>query len=172
MKRVSRKPGGYKPSYKKKTISTDPYRARGGSAVAECESCRAVYRNKRWYAGAGASTAGTAVVERTVCPACLRIRDAFPSGIVTLRGGFVLLHKQDIMNLVRNEEERARGFNPLERIMSFRENGYGSVVITTTNEKLAQRIGRALKKAFHGDVDYRWSHEDKLVRVDWVREAA
>jgi len=172
MRAAARKPGGYKPSYKKKTITTGPYKARGGSAVSVCGSCRAVYRNKRWYAEAG--TGGTAAVARgvelTVCPACLKIRDDFPGGIVTLKGDYVLAHKQDIMHLVRNEEERARGFNPLERIMAFKENGYGSLVITTTNEKLAQRLGRALKKAFHGDVSYHWSHDDKLVRVEWVRD--
>jgi len=172
MRAAARKPGGYKPSYKKKTITTDPYKARGGSAVSVCGSCRAVYRNKRWYADekTGVTAAVARGVELTVCPACLKIRDDFPGGIVTLKGGYVLAHKQEIMHLVRNEEERARGFNPLERIMAFKENGYGSLVITTTNEKLAQRLGRALKKAFHGDVSYRWSHDDKLVRVEWLRD--
>lgn len=79
-------------------------------------------------------------------------------------------HKTGLMNLVRNEEERARGLNPLERVIAVKENGFGSIVISTTNEKLAQRIGRAIKKAFHGDVSYRWSHDNKLARVDWVRK--
>ena len=105
-----------------------------------------------------------------VCPACLKIRDNFPSGIVTLGGGYVLPHKRELLKLVKNEEDRARGFNPLERVMAIKENGHGSVIITTTNEKLAQRLGRAIKKAFHGEVSYRWSHDNKLVRVDWERE--
>ena len=66
---------------------------------------------------------------------------------------------------------RAGGFNPLERVMSIIENGYGNIVISTTNEKLAQRLGRAIKKAFHGDVTYQWSHDNKLARVEWVRAA-
>ena len=171
MRAAARKPGAYKPSYKKKSMSTDPYKARGGSAEAVCGSCRAVYRNKRWYAEPGAlgKAAAARISAQTVCPACLKIRDAFPGGIVTLKGDFVLAHKEDIMNLVRNEEQRARGFNPLERIMALREDGYGSMVVTTTNEKLAQRLGRALKKAFRGEVSYNWSHDDKLVRVEWVR---
>jgi len=78
----------------------------------------------------------------------------------------------ELLKLVKNEEHRARGFNPLERVMSVKENGHGSVIITTTNEKLAQRLGRAIKKAFHGDVRYHWSHDNKLVRVDWAREVA
>jgi hypothetical protein len=101
----------------------------------------------------------------------MKIRDNFPGGIVTLKGDYVLPHKQDLLNLIRNEEARARGFNPLERVMSVKENGFGNIVISTTNEKLAQRLGRAIKKAFHGDVTYQWSHDNKLARVDWVRAA-
>jgi hypothetical protein len=54
--------------------------------------------------------------------------------------------------------------------MTIKENGRGSIVISTTNEKLAQRLGRAIKKAFHGKLAYNWSHDNKLVRVDWMRE--
>ena len=162
----------YGTSYKKKIVTTDAYLSKGGQGAAVCEGCQAVYRNKRWYADEElfAASLKDPATTRTVCPACLKIRDDFPGGIVTLRGAYVLTHKQDILNLVRNEEERARGFNPLERVMTIRENGYGSIVVSTTNEKLAQRLGRAIKKAFHGDVSYRWSHDNKLVRVEWVRE--
>jgi hypothetical protein len=127
--------------------------------------------NKRWYATGdryeeAAKSAGAATV---VCPACLKIRDNFPGGIVTLKGDYVLPHKTDLLNLVRNEEERARGLNPLERVIAIKESGFGSIVISTTNEKLAQRLGRAIKKAFHGAVAYHWSHDNKLARVDWER---
>ncbi len=160
-------------SYKKKSATTDPYIPQGGRRkISICEGCRAVYMNKRWYAeGAAYGAAAKSITTvKVVCPACMKIRDNFPGGIVTLKGDYVLPHKQDLMNLIKNEEVRARGFNPLERVMSVKENGYGSIVISTTNEKLAQRLGRAIKKAFHGEVAYHWSHDNKLVRVDWVRE--
>jgi hypothetical protein len=128
--------------------------------------------NKRWYADGAIEKTKLTNPEagKVVCPACLKIRDNFPGGIVTLKGDYVLPHKQDLMKLIKNEEERARGLNPLERVMSVKENGYGSLVISTTNEKLAQRLGRAVKKAFHGEVAYKWSHDNKLVRVDWERD--
>jgi hypothetical protein len=161
----------YGTTYKKKILTTDAYLAKGSQGAAVCEGCQAVYRNKRWYVGPEIIKAGTVAV-KVVCPACLKIRDNFPGGIVTLSGDYVLPHKMELMKLVKNEEDRARGFNPLERVMTVKENGHGSVIITTTNEKLAQRLGRAIKKAFHGDVKYHWSHDNKLVRVDWVREVA
>ncbi len=163
----------YQLQYKKKTAESDTYLPRGASQVSVCEECHAVYRNKRWYTEVSVEEAikkypGTAL---TTCPACLKIRDNFPGGIVTLKGSYIVSHKQELLNLIRNEEDRARGFNPLERVMSVRENGFGKLVVATTNEKLAQRLGRAIKKAFHGEVSYNWSHENKLVRIEWERAA-
>jgi hypothetical protein len=164
----------YQLQYKKKTATSDMYMPRGAShSVSLCGQCHSVFRNKRWYADQNLyetmkKREGTL---ETVCPACLKIQDNFPGGILTLKGSYVSSHKQELLNLIRNEEERARGFNPLERIMSVHENGSGSMVVSTTNEKLAQRLGRAIKKAFHGEVSYNWSHENKLVRVDWERAA-
>ncbi len=173
MKAIANAKRGYKLSYKKKSATTDSYLPRGASrSLSMCGSCSAVYMNKRWYAGSSAAKAPTgAQTVMIVCPACLKIRDNFPGGIVTLKGDYVLAHKQDVINLIKNEEERARGFNPLERVMSIKENGHGGLVVNTTNEKLAQRLGRAFKKAFHGEVIYRWSHDNKLLRVEWERAA-
>lgn len=168
--RAARTSKRYVLTYKKKTASDDPYLPKGAAGSSVCSGCSAIYRNKRWYLGGDAAEALRAGAHPVVCPACLKIRDRFPGGIVTLKGAYVFAHKQEIMNLVKNEEGRARGFNPLERVMSIRENGYGGIVITTTNEKLAQRLGRAMKKAFSGMVAYAWSHDNKLVRVEWVRE--
>ena len=164
----------YKLSYKKKSATTDAYLPRRGNySLSVCESCHSVYKNKRWYSGTAdyENAMKNSSATKIVCPACMKIRDNFPGGIVTLKGDYVLPHKTGLMNLIRNEEERARGLNPLERVISVKENGFGSIVISTTNEKLAQRIGRAVKKAFHGDVTYRWSHDNKLVRVDWIRQS-
>jgi len=164
----------YKPSYKKKTITTDPYLPKGaGKKVSVCERCHAVNSNKRWSLSTERYDLAMQdpVVALTICPACHKTQDDMPGGVVTLKGDYVLPHKQELLNLVKNEEERARGYNPLERVMSIKENGGGSLVITTTNERLAQRLGKAIKKAFHGEVAYHFSHENKLARVDWERTA-
>ena len=73
------------------------------------------------------------------------------------------------LNLIRNEEERAKGFNPLERIISISEEK-GKLTVLTTDEKLSQRIGRELKKAYQGRTRYRWSEDTKCLRVVWIRE--
>jgi DNA-binding transcriptional regulator WhiA len=89
--------------------------------------------------------------------------------VLRLSGDFVWEHKEEILNLIRNESGRAQATNPLEGILSL-DSGDGGIEITTTNEKLAQRIGKALHKAYAGRVEYRWSGDTKLARVLWHRE--
>lgn len=156
-----------------KSIDTckDPYLPKGGSHdMALCKQCHAIYHNKRWYLDEGlyAKNIDLPSTVSVTCPACQKIKDNFPGGIVTLTGDFLQEHKKDILNLIKNEEERARGFNPLERIIKI-SSGSKKMEISTTNEKLAQRIGRKIKKAFSGEVEYKWSQDTKLLRVSWSR---
>jgi len=159
-------------SFKKKVdVETDPYLPRGGSGgPVVCRACHAVCTRKRWRLDEAAYAkllrAGTA--RQIFCPACQKIRDRYPSGQVTLTGPFLAEHWDEILRLIANEEKRAREKNPLERIMSLSEEN-GQLVLTTTDEKLAQRIGRELRKACGGTVTYGWSHNNKFLRVQWER---
>ena len=136
-----------------------------------CNKCHAIYHNKRWHFDENEikSLPENHSRQKISCPACQKIEDHFASGIVTLRGQFIKAHKQEIINLVKNAEERAMGLNPLERIIDILPNGE-TMQITTTHEKLAQRIGRSLHRAFSGKVAYQWSRGDKMARVNWSRD--
>jgi len=163
----------FEPASRKNVDRTrDPYKPRKGALdVGVCPECHAISRKKRWYLDEAEylSLARAGAVLRR-CPACRKIADGFPSGVVTLFGGFLRTHREEILAIVRNEERRARGTNPLERIMGIRD-GEESVEILTTDEKLAQRIGREIRKAYQGTVSYKWSEDANLARVDWTRDA-
>ncbi len=166
----------YSPAHKKNvTRETDPYLPKKTApSVSICPDCSAIFRNKRWYLDEKEFAAltrkrGAGPVRRR-CPACRKIADGFIGGLVTLRGGFVREHREEILNLIRNEEKRAMGFNPLSRIIKLTESEDG-FEISTTVEKLAQRIGREVQKACSGMLTYKWSADSKLLRVTWVREA-
>jgi len=126
--------------------------------------------NHRWYPSDNAPipAAEQAQMPMVVCPADRRVRDRLPGGILSVSGEFFHSHRETIEDLIRNEEQRARSNNPMERIME-REDGNGTLTIHTTNPKLAQRIGHALEKAYHGETEYKWSGDNRLVRVDWRR---
>ncbi|MHB0913249.1 MAG: BCAM0308 family protein [Armatimonadota bacterium] len=139
--------------------------------VAVCRECRSVYAGNRWELPhqAGRDLAHADHVVETLCPACRKIRDRMPGGIVILSGGFLAQRKDEVVNLIHNENREAMEINPLERIMDIEASDEGLTVFTT-NEKLAQKIGRAMHKAYDGTVEYKWSEDNKLVRVNWYRD--
>jgi len=59
----------------------------------------------------------------------------------------------------------------LERIMRLEKIANGWKVETTT-EKLAQRLGRSVRKARGGKLAFKWSHNNKFVRVLWEQKVA
>jgi hypothetical protein len=72
------------------------------------------------------------------------------------------------VSILRNEEDRAREKNPLERIMRL-ETKNGDWKVETTTEKLAQRLGRSIRKARGGKLVYKWGHNNKFIRVLWEK---
>ncbi|MCE5314481.1 MAG: BCAM0308 family protein [Armatimonadota bacterium] len=136
-----------------------------------CTKCGSVYTSGRWYLKGELTKekAAEGIQYETICPACRKMRDHVPGGVLKLSGAFIDRHRDEIMNLIRNESGDALADNPLERIMSL-ETVKGGIEISTTNEKLAQRIGKAIHRAYRGSIEYKWSGDDKLARINWHRE--
>lgn len=143
----------------------DTYKIRGKLPdPTACPECGAIFRNGRWAWGAAPTDA-----QRTVCPACQRIRDDYPGGHLTLRGSFVRDHRDELLGLARNVEEREKGQHPLKRIMAVQDVG-ADLLITTTDPNLARNIGDALFHAYEGDLDYRYAEDSNVLRVGWARD--
>ncbi|MGQ0695596.1 MAG: BCAM0308 family protein [Nitrospiraceae bacterium] len=160
----------YTTSYKEKEHPRqDPYamlRSPKGPAI--CRTCLAIYANKRWFFD-GAEARRLAASPRTqelVCPACQKIRDDYPEGIVTLKWSDLQEHEAEIRGLIGNVEARALSVNPLERVMKIVRRRK-DLEVQTTNDRLAQRIGRELERAYKGKATYHWAHRDMLARVSW-----
>ena len=139
--------------------------------VAVCRECRSVYAGRRWEleSQAARDLAHAKKVVETLCPACRKIRDRMPGGVLTLSGKFAAEHEQEIVNLLHHENQCGMEINPIERIMDIEESD-SKLVVLTTNEKLAQKLGRAVYKAYAGEIEYKWSEDTKLARVNWHRD--
>jgi NMD protein affecting ribosome stability and mRNA decay len=130
-----------------------------------CPQCHAIYHKGRWQWG----TKGEGAVEE-LCAACRRINDKFPAGVVTLRGDFAREHREEMIHLARHQEAAEKEEHPLNRIISIEDDAQG-VVINTTDIHLPRRIGEAVKRAFHGEIEDHFEKDGYFVRVTWSREA-
>ncbi len=144
----------------------DPYqRQQKPHEGTRCPQCGVVFEEGRWQWAAG----GEARHEE-LCPACRRINDKFPAGIVTLKGRFARAHRQELIRVARNQEETEKAEHPLNRIMSIEDDNEG-ILINTTDIHLPRRIGEALERAFHGELEFSYEEDGYFVRVNWTREA-
>lgn len=142
----------------------DSYRGRGKPPEPTvCPQCGAVFHKGRW----SWNTRPPQAHER-LCPACRRINDNDPGGMVTLKGRFLYKHRDEIVGLARNEEANAKVEHALSRIMTIVEQN-GSLVLATTDTHLPQRIGEALHHAYQGELNIRYSKNEQFIRVTWQR---
>ena len=150
---------------------SDPYLTRKAySEPTICPVCGLVYHNKRWTKDDHLLHSIKEVAEKHKCPSCRKIEDRFAMGVVFIssESDFIKKHKSEINNLIRNEEKREFIRNPLDRIMSLKEKG-NEFTVQTTSENLAIAIGKALHRAYNGEVKFSFSRENKQARVYWKR---
>jgi NMD protein affecting ribosome stability and mRNA decay len=144
----------------------DPYeRQQKPQEGTRCPQCGALYREGRWQ-----WATVSAAAHEELCPACRRINDKFPAGIVTLKGAFARAHREEMLRVARHQEEAEQAEHPLNRIMSIEQDRDG-ILINTTDIHLPRRIGETLERSFHGALDIDFEKDGYFVRVNWTREA-
>lgn len=144
----------------------DPYKTRLKlHEPSVCPDCGAVYRQGRWQWAERPKQA-----EEARCQACHRIADDYPAGTVTVEGGFVAGHRDEIESLIRHTEKLEKGEHPLHRIMAV-EGTDNDLLVKTTDIHLPRRIGEALESAYQGDLDFHYEEEAYNIRVHWRRDS-
>jgi len=131
-----------------------------------CPQCGATFHKGRWTWTAAA----TEDAAKQLCCACQRINDKYPAGEVTFRGDFAISHKDEILKLAKNLEALEKGEHPMNRIMAIRDLG-DEIQLTTTDVHLPQRIGKAVQKAWEGDLDLHFDKGGYFTTIIWQRDA-
>lgn len=141
----------------------DPYQRRAKlTEPTVCRQCTAVYHRGRWSWNSRPEDAA-----EELCPACQRIRDKMPAGVIAVDGDIARRHKDEIVSLARHQEAAEIADHPLNRIMEIDEHvADGGLTITTTDIHLPRRIGEALARALHGQLAINFDEDGYFVRVD------
>ena len=136
-----------------------------------CKKCHNFFLNNRWENDPGLyrRLRDEGEIHWILCPSCRKAQEGYAEGVLTLRGNYLWNHEQEIRRLLKNEEDRCFGRNPLERVVSvLREQD--RLVLETTGQKLAEHLGKALQRAHQGDFTIQWSGCPEICRVSWERE--
>lgn len=130
-----------------------------------CNECGALFTGGKWtWQELPKKVSNTAL-----CPACLRISENYPAGIIEIRGPFVKRHRAEILNMIDLIIAKEVSENPLERCLAINKRGE-TLVITTTGMHLARRIGDALYRSYEGNLKYRNDeYDENLIHVYWDR---
>lgn len=131
----------------------------------------ALYQGKRWFFDEKlyGKLAGAGKVRHVVCPTCRKIKDHYVEGYLTLSGEFLVEHKDEIVTLLEKEAARVGNRSCDDRIIQMAPEKDDKLVVETTTEKLARHLGRAIYKAYKGELSFRWSDPNLFVRVYWSR---
>jgi NMD protein affecting ribosome stability and mRNA decay len=135
-----------------------------------CTSCKTVYLHQQWTLDPEAyrKLEANPNANWITCPACQKIAAGYPEGVLTLSGGYLWKHEDEIQRILKNEEKKALAKNPFERVIrSLREKD--KLVIETTDKKLAEHLGRVLHKAHKGELHISWTGVPDICRVHWER---
>jgi NMD protein affecting ribosome stability and mRNA decay len=128
-----------------------------------CTECGVVFMKGRWVWSTAPRDA-----KQSICPACRRIADRFPVGHIQMLGGFFTAHRDEILNLVQNVEQKEKANHPMERIMAI-ETGPEFTLVTTTGIHVARGIGAALSSAYNGEMSMRYLDGESGIRIRWMR---
>jgi len=144
----------------------DPYMNRSKPTESTiCPQCKLVFTDGRWQIQLG----GGQNPHKELCPACQRIQDKVPAGILSLSGDFFATHRSEILALVHNKVEGQNAQYPLKRLMAIEDQDDGSAVITFTDTHLPRGVGQAIESAYEGELEIQYTEESNIVRVYWQR---
>ncbi|RJP65742.1 MAG: hypothetical protein C4532_17275 [Candidatus Abyssobacteria bacterium SURF_17] len=117
-----------------------------------CSQCYAIFDGRKWDGNRKVPKKKLAELETTLCTACKRMRDKVALGTVYLDGEVITSRADEILRMVRREEEIERARNYSSRILDIRRRGQ-KMTVRTVNSLLAIHIAKQFKKAFKGRIE-------------------
>lgn len=139
---------------------------KGQKDIIVCSQCEAFYWYKSWHHSLDAypHLKEEKEVKFTTCPACKLIKEGKFEGEVLLEN-IPEEKKEEVLNFVRNFGEEEFKRDPLARIISIEEIAKGMIRILFTQNQLAKKLAKRLKKTFKTQNRIIFSKKDKIIRA-------
>ena len=117
-----------------------------------CRRCHAFHNNKQWISNTELNEKALDNIEYVLCEACKRKRDKIVYGIVYLEGEVLQDRRDEVLKMIKREEDIESRHNHLSRILSIVQ-GEKQMTITTINQWMALQLGKQFKKTFKGKLE-------------------
>lgn len=152
----------------------------GEKGLIICSDCGAVYFKKHWHHSlerlnnpeADGLAKNNAAVSFERCPACVMIHNKQYEGRVTI-AGVPSAKREELLAVIENFGKYWNAKDVLDRIIETKNEG-GNLVVVTTENQLAAKLGRKIKGVFPGvttRIAYRGEPSDVCdVAVEFLHE--
>ena len=134
-----------------------------------CPDCSAIYQSGHWLWPKEEKNRDIPPSDRYLCPACRRIQDRYPAGVVFLEGEYLTRRREEILNLVNRIVKEEKNKSPLRKVIN-REEKEGTIAIHFTDDHMARHLGDAIHRAHKGDLRMKYGEETRFLRVYWSRD--
>jgi hypothetical protein len=116
-----------------------------------CSECHAVHDGRKWNPACPLPSSNQSKAEFTMCTGCKRMRDKVVLGRVHLEGEAVATRSEEILRMIRREEQIEQARNHCSRIFDIDSRG-SKMTVRTVNSLLAIHIAKQLRKTFKGKI--------------------
>lgn len=149
-----------------KSVKEETETGPGRKEFVFCSGCGIVYYHKFWHHSLEdwKHLSGKEGIKFALCPACRMIKNKEFEGELAISGVENRKLKEEIKNVLANSGELAFRRDPLDRIIEIKE-GKNQLVVRTTENQLAARLGKKIKLTFGGEMTVSHSREEDVVRI-------
>ncbi|MFH1837882.1 MAG: hypothetical protein ABH808_00045 [Candidatus Kuenenbacteria bacterium] len=141
---------------------------KGLGEIILCQKCKAIYYEKCWHKDLNFLKGKDKIkhTKKGLCTACKWTKANLAEGVIILNLENEFKEKE-ILNLVKNVETRAQLRDPEDRVIKINKEK-NKIIILTSENQLALSIAKQIKRAFKGELEIKWSHNEDVVRIEWT----
>ncbi|MCD6094467.1 hypothetical protein J7J39_00985 [bacterium] len=139
---------------------------KGKKDIIVCPECEAFYWYKSWHHSLDEypELRENKEVKFELCPACKMTKEGKFEGEVILENVPEKI-REELVNFINNFNEEENRRDPLARIISVEDIAKGMIRVTFTQNQLAKKLAKRLKKTYKTQNRIIFSKKDKTIRA-------